>query len=284
MPMLTQAERDMVFRNAFVPEHLPDYVQAISFAEPYIHEGYLCYSHSAVLIFIGYRLEPGPTDQQKDISSALESACERFQPITVNVIASRIQAEIQSIARENDQYFRLNLPMTAIRPEEAYMVRRARRELNVIDAAFSREHELLIENFLSERNLSTEHQEIFRKIPRYFERSQTARLLEARKGNELVAFTIVDLGSADYAFYLFNFRSRTLHVPGASDLLFHEMARLAANEGKRYLNLGLGVNPGVQRFKKKWGAMPFLSYESATIHRRPRGLIDIVREMLGFGV
>ncbi len=281
--MLTQAERDMVFRNAFIPEHLPDYVQAISFAEPNIHKGYLCYSHAAVLIFIGYRLEV-TADQQEDISTALESACVRFQPITVNVIASRIHAEIQSMARESDQYFRVNLPMTTIRPEEAYMVRRARRELNVIDAAFSREHELFIESFVSERNLSTEHQEIFRKIPRYFERSGTARLLEARKGHELVAFTILDLGSADYAFYLFNFRSRAVHVPGASDLLFHEMARLAANKGKRYLNLGLGVNPGVQRFKKKWGAIPFLSYESVTIHRRPRGLINIVRGLLGFSV
>jgi hypothetical protein len=49
--------------------------------------------------------------------------------------------------------------------------------------------------------------------------SKTAHLLEARQADRLVAFSIVDLGSARYAFYQFNFRSAKIGVPGASDLL-----------------------------------------------------------------
>ena len=76
------------------------------------------------------------------------------------------------------------------------------------------------------------------------------------------------MGSASYAFYLFNIRSPKVNVPGASDLLFHEMVRLAQAEGKKALNLGLGIHPGVRRFKEKWGGTPFLNHASAFVARK----------------
>ena len=42
-------------------------------------------------------------------------------------------------------------------------------------------------------------------------------------------------------------------MPGASDLLFSEMAQLAQSEGKEAINLGLGVHTGIRRFKEKMG-------------------------------
>jgi hypothetical protein len=87
--------------------------------------------------------------------------------------------------------------------------------------------------------------------------------------DRLVAFSIVDMGSARYAFYQFNFRSSKIAVPGASDLLFIEMVRLAQSEGKEAINLGLGVHTGIRHFKEKWGGEPFLSHNSVLIHRKP---------------
>jgi len=283
-PMLTKPERDMLFRHAYIPEQLPDYVEAVSLAEPHIHEGYVCFSRGPVLIFIGYPLQAAPSERMDgDLHMTLESACERFQPTTISVIAPGIRPDGDATAQDCDQYFRVDLPLSATRSDEAYMVRRARRELSVGEAAFGQEHEALIEDFITERDLSAAHQEIFRSIAGYLDCSHTARLLEARRGDDLVAFTIVDLGSADYGFYLFNFRSRSIPVPGASDLLLWEMARLAGDEGKRYLNLGLGVNSGIRRFKEKWGAIPFLPYSWATIQRKRRGLLAIIRGMLRNG-
>ena len=89
-----------------------------------------------------------------------------------------------------------------------------------------------------------------------------------------MAFNIVDLGAADYAFYLFSFRSSKINVPGASDLLFHAMVNLAQTEGKKAVNLGLGVNAGIRRFKEKWGARPFLNYSSVLVDKRE---VDIGR-------
>jgi hypothetical protein len=283
--MLTTLERDLLFRHAYIPEHLPDYVEAVSLAEPHMHEGYVCFSRGAVLIFIGYPLQAVPSERvSQDLHVALESACERFQPTSISVIAPGNPSDGPMTAQENDHYFRVSLPLTTMKPDEAYMVRRARRELVVREAAFGREHAALIEDFIAERDMNAAHLEIFRSIARYLDCSHTARLLEARREDDLVAFTIFDLGSADYAFYLFNFRSRSIHVPGASDLLLCEMARLAVEEGKRYLNLGLGVNSGIRSFKEKWGAIPFLPYSWATIQRKRPGLLSTIREMLKAGM
>jgi hypothetical protein len=38
------------------------------------------------------------------------------------------------------------------------------------------------------------------------------------------------------------------------------MIQEAKREGKRYINLGLGINPGITFFKKKWGGTAFLPY------------------------
>jgi hypothetical protein len=283
--MITKQERDMVFAHAYIPEHLPDYVQAVSLAEPHLHERYVCFSRDAILIFIGYPLQAAPSQETgEDLPAALESAYERFQPTAVSVIAPGIPPECHGEVREADRYYRVNLPLDGIRPEEAYMVRRARRDLSVRTAAFGKDHTALIEDFIAQRDLSVAQQEIFRCIPGYLYACHTARLLEARKEDELVAFTVLDLGSADYCFYMFNFRSCSGHVPGASDLLFCEMAEIAAKDGKRFLNLGLGVNPGIRRFKEKWGAVPFVPYQWATIERKRPGLLARVRKMIAEGM
>jgi uncharacterized protein YbaP (TraB family) len=66
------------------------------------------------------------------------------------------------------------------------------------------------------------------------------------------------------------------------------MLESARSRGKRYIHLGLGVNEGITRFKRKWGGMPALSFQSAAWKagnsgRRTSGRIetgDVVRDAL----
>lgn len=149
----------------------------------------------------------------------------------------------------------------------------------VSEGDFGREHQKLVKAFLSRHGLSREQRILFKSLPTYLKTSTTVRLLEARRGRELAAFTVMDLGSADYGFYVFNFRSTKINVPGASDLLFHEMVKAAQAAGKQALNLGLGIHPGISRFKEKWGAAPFVSYASATIHKKTTSLGDLFEKL-----
>jgi hypothetical protein len=264
--MLGKEERRLVYEHAYLPEHLSDYVEAVSGSEAHLLEDHLCFTRRNHLIFIGYPLKITKGNTER----AYNAACERFRPTTAAIIAPEIWLPPQTYEpRQGDSYYRLDLPLEQVDPEVAYMVRRAGRELLVVPGAFDREHKRLVKAFLSSHELSPELKEIYKGIPRYIKRSNTVLIMDARKGDRLVAFNIVDMGASNYAFYLFNFRSVKEDVPGASDLLFQEMVRLAQGEGKKALNLGLGVHPGVRRFKEKWGGTPFLKHASAWVTRKP---------------
>jgi hypothetical protein len=352
--MVCTRERNLIYDYAYVPEHLPDYVEAISGAEAFFHEGHVCYVKGRHLIFIGYPLSgedsivtridiaasdewstppsPFPPPHGEGVSKpsplagegrvggkpvrsdnadfnavhstakAYESACKRFDPITIAIVAPRIwfagaveKGEKGDIplfpsgkARKKrtgkrgmspfsqDMYYRLDLPCGPLRSDLAYMVRRASRELEVSEGSFGEEHIRMVDAFVAARDLLSGHQEIFRAIPSYLKRSRTAILLEARRRGELIAFNVLDLGSRDWGFWLFHFRSAVANVPGASDLLFHEMVRVAEAKGKKRFNLGLGINAGIRRFKEKWGSVAFLPYVTTSMRRKRMDVLRIL--------
>jgi hypothetical protein len=263
--MLNREDSSRVYQHAYLPEHLPGYVERISGARPHLHGNYLCFSRKTHLIFIGYPLGV-PTD---DTPGAYTSACERFDPSTVALIAPDIWLDSAAVeVQPDDSYYRLGLPLKSIHPEVAYMVRRAKKELEVKCGRFGTEHKKLIKKFINNHDLSAAQIQVFKHIGNYVRHSKTARLIEARRAGRLAAFTIADMGSARHAFYLFNFRSSKIVVPGASDLLFNEMVRLAQSEAKEAINLGLGIHAGIRQFKEKWGGVAFLPYRSALVYRR----------------
>ena len=263
--MLKPKENDHIYQHAYVPEHLIEYVTTVSSALPHYFHDYLCYQQRNHLIFIGYPLADNP----EKLSQVYPVVCERFNPDSITVVADDLSGlpegdESQPV----DHYYRLELPLQSLNPAVAYMVRRAAKELNIEIGQFGREHKKIIKDFVRRQDLSAAQIHIFKKVSTYIKQSTSTYLLEVRKSGRLVAFSIVDLGSAHHAFYQFNFRSAKLNVPGASDLLFDEMVRLAQSNGKRAINLGLGVHPGIRRFKEKWGGKAFLRHRSMLIQRK----------------
>jgi hypothetical protein len=57
------------------------------------------------------------------------------------------------------------------------------------------------------------------------------------------------------------------------------MVNLAQTEGKKAVNLGLGVNSGIRRFKEKWGGVPFLNYSSALVDKREVDLGKLAKKL-----
>ncbi len=263
--MLKNSETKHIHRYAYLPEHLPEYVRAVSGAEPFFHRNYLYFLNKKHLIFNGYPLEP----DSNPAASVYESICERCQPTTVTVITPALWLPAEQCEQQTtDRYYRLDLPLPHMAAAVDYMVRRAGRELQVERGSFGKEHKKIIKAFVSAHNFNRQQRYLYKHISHYLKASDSVLLLEGRKEGKLAAFNIVDLGAADYAFYLFSFRSGKISVPGASDLLFHEMVSLAQSEGKKAINLGLGVNDGIRRFKEKWGGAPFLDYFSAFVDKR----------------
>ena len=122
---------------------------------------------------------------------------------------------------------------------------------------------------------------IFQKLPSYLSSTSTAILFEARnREGDLVAFDIFDFWPRHYGLYMFNFSSRTRYVPGVSDLLLFEAVKHSLSQRKTYINLGLGINPGVTFFKKKWGGVPFLPYMFYSYSRSKRPALKALFQKL----
>ncbi len=241
--------------------------------------------------------------------AALDAAIARFRPRLISITAPALPPGLGDCAvSPPDAYYRLDL--AAVHPDKKLrnLLRRAGREVTVREGRFGPEHERLVADFLAAVPVDEGTRYIFERLGRYAGpksriisgiealaglvgharnrlKQQTlppgppllrgkgedaALILEARDAaGRLVAFDIAAFGG-EYAFYLFNFRAREGYVPGASDLLLARLIAEAEARGKRYLNLGLGINPGVSRFKEKWGATPFLAHVSCA-WERPRG-------------
>jgi hypothetical protein len=277
--MINQVDSDYTFNNAYVPEHLVDYVTSISGAKPHLFHQFLCYKRDETLIFVGYPL--GEAFDQKQMEASLDSAIKSFKPGIISLIAPTITTRRErALQKGSDSYYRLELDAFSAPPRVQNMIRRATRELSMeTRTTWNEEHTSLVAEFLATHKISEETRCIFARIPDYLATSKTALLLDARNPDgTLVAFDVADYGSKDYAFYMFNVISRNNYVPGASDLLLSELIAIARTEGKRFVNLGLAVHEGIAFFKQKWGGMPFLNHEYA-LYETVR--VSIIESLLG---
>jgi hypothetical protein len=258
--MITLQEEDYIQTHAYIPEHILGYGKAMSGGEPFLLDGYLAYLRKRELIFIGYPLNK--TFQEKDLNQILEKARQQWTPQRIALIAPQMPGGMDS--RESDAFYRLDLATLRPSAKVRNMIQRASREVVVEKGReMKREHRKLMTEFLRSISLDDSTRFLYDKIPGYLRSVSTSRLFSARnRRGRLQAFDIAEFGAAGYAFYLFNIRSRKNAVPGISDLLLHELILEAKEQKKAYLNLGLGIHPGVAFFKKKWGGYPFLQYES----------------------
>lgn len=279
--MIDQKEAEHIYLNAYVPEHLVDYVSSVSEAEPHVFQQFLCYTRNNTLIFVGYPL--GESFDLNRMEITLNSTIKSLKPEAVALIAPKINVRRErTVQKGSDLYYRLELNDFNASPGVRNMVRRAARELSVeTGKGWSEEHTSLIGEFVGSRQVSEETRHIFGKIPDYLATSETAVLLSARNHEEkLVAFDVADFGSKDYLFYMFNFASRKHYVPGSSDLLFSELNAIARSGEKKYINMGLAIHEGIAFFKKKWGGLPFLNHEFVLYETSRKSIIETLLDRL----
>jgi hypothetical protein len=119
-------------------------------------------------------------------------------------------------------------------------------------------------------------------MPDYIAGCESALVLNARnsRGN-LSAFFVVECAAERFDTYVLGCYSKKHYIPHASDLLFAEMIDHARERGKSEINLGLGVNAGIRRFKTKWGGLPYLNYEFCECYYGLPEQLSVLEMMLG---
>lgn len=249
--------------HAYVPEQIPSMMAAISHATPFLIEDYLGFAKDDWVIFVGYPLRT--QFAAAHCGELVARTLELRRPDYLWFIGPEIPASLAQSCRvrQSDQYLRLDLAQTTITSSLQREINQAARTLTVERSrTFTREHHSLVDELMRREKLPPMIAELYRAMPDYVARCETARALNARDARgKLTAFFIVELAAEQFDTYMLGCHSKKNYTPHASDLLFAEMIAFARERGKPGINLGLGVNEGIRRFKMKWGGRPYLNYE-----------------------
>jgi len=260
--MITAQEEAYVLEKAYVPEHIVSLMAGISKGDSFLIEEHLGFAKDNWLILVGYPLDRNFSRERCE--RILKQTVEIFRPEYLWFIGPEIPDFLleSSTERETDQYYRLELEKREVKPSLQRVADKASQELRVERAhAISEEHHALIAELLKREKLPPRVRELYRAMPDYVPHSSAVVLNARDKNGKLAAFFVIELGAKNFSTYVLGTHSKKHYVPHASDLLFIEMINLTKEQGKNTINLGLGVNEGIRRFKKKWGGVPFLNYE-----------------------
>ncbi len=267
--------------HAYVPEHIPTLMATISQAMLFFVEDYLGFAKDNWVIFVGYPLET-PFDAAR-CDQHIAHVLEARRPDYLWFIGPEIPPSLACSCRtrQSDWYYRLDLAETKIRSALEREVRQAARTLTVVHSrSFTREHESLVDELMRRESLPPMIAELYRAMPAYVSRCESALVLEARDiQNRLIAFFVIEHAADKFDTYVLGAYSKKYYVPHASDLLFFEMMADARRRNKPEINLGLGVNPGIRRFKAKWGGAPSLKYEFCECYFGAPSMWDVWLDM-----
>ena len=281
--MITPEDEAYILERAFVPEHILNLMVPISKGEPFLKEEHLVFVKDNWLILVGYPLE-GNFSQER-CERILKQAVETFRPEYLWFIGPEIPPSLQGSCKERqtDQYYKFDLNQTKLKPSLQRVADKASKELIVERGhSISKEHEALISELLKREKLPPRLRELYRAMPDYVAHSSTACVLNARdKNGKLCAFFVVELGAKNFSTYVLGSHSKKHYVSHASDLLFLEMIKLTREHGKNTVNLGLGVNEGIRRFKEKWGGIPFLNYEFCERYYGYTRTVSLIKSLEG---
>jgi len=261
--MITVEDEEYILKHAYVPEHIISLMAPVSKGEPFLIEDCLSFIKDNWLILVGYPLEENFSKERCE--KILKQALGTYRPQYLWFIGPEIPSSLlhSYTERETDQYYKLDIEQFKLKPSFRRMAEKASNELSVERShSFSKDHEALVIELLKSEKLTPRVRELYLAMSEYVSRSRSSYVLNAwGKNGKLCAFYVIELAAKNFSTYVLGTHSKKHYVPHASDLLFLEMIELTREKGKKTINLGLGVNEGIRRFKKKWGGVPFLNYE-----------------------
>ncbi len=281
--MITSQDEEYILQRAYVPEHIVSLMGRISKGEPFLIEDHLILARDNWLILVGYPLNG--RFSQGGCEKILAQILATFRPEYLWFIGPELPAPLADSyrERETDRYYKLDVESSVPKASLQRAMEKASKELIVERArSISKEHEGLIAELLQREKLPPRIRELYRSMPDYVAHSPSVCALNARnQQGRLCAFYVVELAAQNFATYVIGGHSKKYYVPHASDLLFHEMIQLTREQGKNRINLGLGVNAGIRRFKEKWGGVPDLPYEFCERYYGYTRTISLIKSLEG---
>lgn len=282
--------------RARVPEHSVPFMAGLSGGRPLILNDYLFFVGEDWITGVGYPLAAGPEPAEYDLNAfvlaadlvgdtlAARQKGAGKDSLDMFAVAPSLPAEavrgLGGEISEEDRFY--TLPASAEVPGPLRrLVRKAEAALRVDESAeFTGAHRRLWSEILTKADMRPNVREMYAKTGRLMQQNVPGlSLLNAwdAEGN-LAAALLVDSAPEKFCSYVIGAHSRRHYTAYATDLLFARLLAKARALGKEYVHLGLGVNEGILRFKKKWGGREDLPFVMASWKHsiKPEGLKDAV--------
>lgn len=268
---------------ARVPEHSPGLMRAMSQGRAFCVGEYFFIHDDDWLMAVAYPLHG--TYSHEDFEEAFKIACEEAgkdnaEPaLRCFAIGPELPLRLQDSIIDRDRYYVLSVN-TQVPARLRNPVRKAEQILRIEESTvFTPAHRRLWAEFMGRADrgesfgLAPHVRELYARTPEALSEAADSgflRLLNAWDSEgHLVACLMLDYAPKNFVSYILGAHSRVHYVPHASDVLFAAMTERAKAAGKRFIHLGLGVNEGILRFKKKWGAVSSLPYVMAEWEEEP---------------
>lgn len=261
---------------ARVPEHSLPLMRAMSRGAPFRVGPYLFWAAEDWLMAVAYPLRGKYSHTA--FEAALDEALEKSGAVSCWAVGPDLPPRLHPHIVDRDRYYLLSAraePPARLRG----VLRRAAAALRVEEGReFTPAHRRLWAEFMGRadrkeaRPLAPHVRELYARTPEALAEADGALcLLNAwDQDGRLAACLLLDDAPEKFCSYVLGAHSRAQYTPHAADLLFAAMLEKTRRAGKRYVHLGLGVNEGILRFKRKWGGRPYLPYVMAAWEEKPR--------------
>ncbi|MFN2268800.1 MAG: TraB/GumN family protein [Desulfonatronovibrio sp.] len=253
-----------IHKSAYVPEHSVELMRVLSGGEPFICEDYLYFTEDEWLMGIGYPL--AGTYCQKSFQCSLNKAIKVTKPHEIWVACPQLPSDFKRYLVEKDVFYTLD-PEGKFPSRLMNLAGRAAESLRIdVSRDFTEAHHNLWNEFLASRTMTSRVLKLYTSTQKALQVLPEVMFLNAwDKNSNLASCLLLDFAPEKFSSYILGAHSRLNYVPYATDLLFREMINLSRKYNKEFIHLGLGVNPGITRFKRKWGAKKYQEYELARL-------------------
>ncbi len=273
-----------ILELANVPEHSLPFMEAMSGGKAQRHGDYLFYRVEDGLLGVAYPLEGEYSHEGfEQALNAAQAGCRgRFCAAVGPDLPPRLQASIY----ERDVCLTLAVGPANVPPPGrlAGQVQRAGQALTLRQGKdFTAQHRRLWAEMLARPGMREQVRRLFSRSESVLRNPACGELLlldAVDAQGHLAASLLVDFNPARFCTYVIGAHSRLHYAPHATDLLFAAMLEEARQRGKGFIHLGQGVNPGIRRFKEKWGGRPALPLVMARWELEQGGMAKVVNILL----
>jgi len=276
--MISDDDQKYILTRAYVPEHSVDLITRVSGGEPFLINDFFCCRRDDWLIVVGYPLEGEfSPDRFENIFARIKN---QFHPKHLSLMAPELPPSISPDCQEkqSDYFYTLDMKKFTLKAVLKRVVNKALKTLSVErSTAMDEPHDELAREFIKRVNPPPRIQELLSRMSNYVGSAAQSVVLNAwDNAHKLAAYYIIDLAANNFSTYVVGCHSKKHYTPGASDLLCYEMIKMSQEYGKRYIHLGLGVNEGIIRFKRKWGGRPTIKYELCELVLKKPSLLETI--------